>query len=130
MIEKHLTKCQCIEIYNRLIDRVYRLFAGGTQYGVDWPTLYVCYPTIAKVIIRLKNKIMKQKIYVGIKSDLTREIFKSRSKPKQAFYPQYTCVIGPFRTVRGAKFMAKYGKDNPHCQCVSDAEKLAKRNDK
>lgn len=38
----------------------------------------------------------------------------------------YMYSIGPFRTRRGADFMAAYGANNPHCQCVADAERLAK----
>jgi hypothetical protein len=48
-----LTKEQSLTITSRLVGIVNRLFAGGTQYGVDWPTLYACYPAKAQVLRRL-----------------------------------------------------------------------------
>jgi len=57
-----------------------------------------------------------------------REVFRSVQRPTQEMHgARYGAVIGPFRTRRGADFMAKYGAGNPHCQCVFEAEKLAKR---
>lgn len=38
----------------------------------------------------------------------------------------YDAAIGPFKTYRGAIFMARYGTSNPHCSTVNDAERLAK----
>ena len=67
------------------------------------------------------------RIYVGCNQDATREVFKSASEPTFASHGDtYAAVIGPFRTMRGARFMADYGKGNPHVQCVDDAEQLAK----
>jgi len=64
--------------------------------------------------------------YVGIGSDGKRKIFRSASKPEAETHGSiYSAVIGPFRTVRGAEFMAKFGGGNPHCQRVADAERLA-----
>lgn len=66
--------------------------------------------------------------YVGIRHDGTRELFRASSGPTEELYGSlYVYVVGPFRTVRGANFMRLYGKNNPHCQCVSDAERLAKK---
>ena len=39
-------------------------------------------------------------------------------------------MIGPFRTAKGAKIMAKYGKGNPHIQHVDDAERFARNPEK
>lgn len=76
---------------------------------------------------------MKSKNYVGIRSDKsstgtpgTRVVFRNVLEPTPETHPQYSAVIGPFPTVRGAEFMARYGANNPHCQTVADAEKLAK----
>ena len=70
---------------------------------------------------------MKTKPYVGIKRDGMREIFRASDGPTEGLYGTlYVAVIGPFQTVRGAKFMRDFGRGNPHCQCVADAEKIAK----
>lgn len=64
--------------------------------------------------------------YVGIKHDDSREIFHASAGPTEELYGTiYKYVIGPFMTVRGAKFMRDYGRNNPNCQHVSDAERLA-----
>lgn len=73
------------------------------------------------------------KTYVGIKhlnTDTTsnRVIFKNQADPVRGEYEQFIYVIGPFKTLRGAKFMRDFGFNNPHCQDVNDAEKLAKLN--
>jgi len=68
------------------------------------------------------------KLWVGLKTGLTREVFRNADTPTFDSHGHlYGAVIGPFRTRRGADFMAKYGYGNPHCRCVSEAEKLAKR---
>lgn len=70
---------------------------------------------------------MRPRPYVGITSNGDRETFRSLSNPTPEVYgKQYTAVIGPFRTVRGAEFMRLYGRANPHLQTVADAERLAK----
>lgn len=53
------------------------------------------------------------------------EVFNTNVEPTQDKFPQYSAIIGPFKTKEGAEFMAMYGKNNPHCQTVYDAEKLA-----
>ena len=69
----------------------------------------------------------RTKPYVGIREGAIREVFRSAVDPTfETHGKDYLCTIGPFRTVRGAKFMADYGRGNPHCVCVSDAEQLAK----
>jgi len=67
------------------------------------------------------------KPYVGLKpiGDGKREVFRSAITPTEQTHPQYTAVIGPFRTRRAADYMAHYGHLNPSCQCVADAERIA-----
>ncbi len=66
------------------------------------------------------------KPYVGL-SDGKREMFRSATTPTQATHGHlYAACIGPFRTVRGAKFMRDHGQGNPHCLCVADAERISK----
>lgn len=66
--------------------------------------------------------------YIGIK-DGAWSLFRSVIRPtEQTHGSQYNAVIGPFRTKRGADYMLFCGRgNNPHCQSVSDAERLAKR---
>jgi hypothetical protein len=68
-----------------------------------------------------------KKIYVGITVQAEREVFKSETEPTWETTPQYAAVIGEFKTMRGAKFMAEHGQGNPHLQCVDDAERIAKQ---
>lgn len=65
-------------------------------------------------------------IFLGLGENQKREIFKHDVTPKSSFFPQYLAVIGPFKTMRGARFMRDYGKQNPHCRNVNEAEYLAK----
>ena len=68
----------------------------------------------------------KTKIYVGVKG-AKREVFRSLQTPTQQSHGhRYTVVIGPFRTRGGATVMAQYGRNNPHLQTVTDAERMAK----
>lgn len=65
--------------------------------------------------------------YVGLK-DLRREVFRCAYKPTVETHGHvYGAVIGPFKTKRGASFMARCGYNNPHCVTVKDAECLAKK---
>jgi len=75
-----------------------------------------------------KTKKPTNKLYVGIMRNSKREVFRCIGTPTQTTFSKiYNAVIGPFRTRAGAEFMAKYGRNNPHCQTVADAERLAKR---
>lgn len=70
---------------------------------------------------------MQTRPYVGIDSDGFRFVFRSPTAPTWETHAyKFAACIGPFRTVRGADFCAKYGKGNPHIQCVADAERIAK----
>ncbi len=54
------------------------------------------------------------------------QLFKAASDPTFATHgKQYSCVVGPFRTKRGAIFMQIYGRANPHCRTVDEAEQNA-----
>lgn len=74
------------------------------------------------------NGNLKPKIYVGIKEGGSRDVFRALDKPTfETHGKYYLATIGPFRTRRGAEFMRDYGRGNPHCVCVSDAEQLARK---
>lgn len=69
----------------------------------------------------------REKIWVGIRHDGYREVFRPAITPTEKTHGEFFCAcIGPFKTVRGAKFMARYGKNNPHCHHVDEAERFAK----
>ena len=71
---------------------------------------------------------MANRLYVGVKPDLAYEVFRAAQTPTESSHGKlYAYAIGPFRTRRGADFMARYGRGNPHCRCVSEAERLAAR---
>jgi hypothetical protein len=71
---------------------------------------------------------MATKHYVGWRQGVA-SVFKCAFTPTQATHGSlYASVTGPFRTKRGALFMAFVGKgNNPHVRSVSDAERIAKR---
>ncbi len=77
----------------------------------------------------------KFKIYVGVKLSgrngrQIREVFKCEYEPTTETHgDRYIYVIGPFKTQRGAYYMARKGENNPLCQHVDDAERLAKLED-
>jgi hypothetical protein len=67
--------------------------------------------------------------YVGYAVEEPRRYvaFKSDTTPTQATHGHlYGHVIGPFKTKRGADFMARYGAGNPHCTTVEAIERIAK----
>ena len=68
---------------------------------------------------------LTNRFFVGIKSDLKREVFRSAGIPNENTFGEYSAVIGPFRTKRAAVFMANC-QNNPHCLSVSDAERISK----
>lgn len=66
------------------------------------------------------------RLWLGI-SGTARTVFRSVETPTQETHgAQFAACVGPFRTKRGAEFMRDYGRANPHCQCVNDAERLAR----
>ena len=73
------------------------------------------------------SKHKRARAYVGVRRDSRREVFKATRMPTRRQYGRkYAYVVGPFKTLRGARYMAEYGGNNPHCTCVAQAEWLAK----
>jgi hypothetical protein len=72
-----------------------------------------------------------KRIYLGLiatGNGIKREIFRSEATPTfESHGKQFNMSIGPFRTVRGAKFMQQFGEGNPHCPDVASAERLGKK---
>jgi hypothetical protein len=62
----------------------------------------------------------RAKIYVGKGpgGSNDREVFRSEVNPTQYTHPNYVWVIGPFRTVRAAKWCV----DHPYAQCMTVKE--------
>lgn len=50
------TKRGAIRRYNAIIRWCYRDLRGGTQYGVDWPTLCATFPDRAQEIRDLRER--------------------------------------------------------------------------
>lgn len=79
----------------------------------------------------MKSKMSRP--YVGYNVDGPNgthpmEVFRSAFEPTwRSHSHKYLAVIGPFRTMRGARFMAEHGRGNPHCRNVAEAERLAER---
>ena len=71
---------------------------------------------------------MARKIYVGLaRITDSMTVFRAENEPTfESTGEEFAAVIGPFRTLRGAKLMALYGAGNPHMQTVADCEYLAK----
>ena len=56
------------------------------------------------------------------------EIFRADSTPTQVSHgDRFAAVVGPFSTIRGARYFQRYGRSNPHVQTVADAERLARQ---
>lgn len=72
-----------------------------------------------------RGKRLYTRPYVGVTNFGNRSVFREVEEPTAKSHPHLAIVIGPFRTMRGAKFMLKHGLDNPHCRTVADAERLA-----
>jgi hypothetical protein len=67
-------------------------------------------------------------IYVGVKADRGREVFRSETTPTRSSHGEkYVMVIGPCETMQGAQFMKRFGEGNPHVRYTGDAERLARR---
>ena len=48
------TKRGAIRRYDAIIRQCYRDALGGTQYGIDWPTLLATWPDLAAEILHTK----------------------------------------------------------------------------
>jgi hypothetical protein len=55
-IEQRLTKGQLAELEARIINRLYTLCSGGTQFGIDVPTMRVLFPRQMSVFTRLRKQ--------------------------------------------------------------------------
>lgn len=74
----------------------------------------------------MKTQTPRNRIWIGHKAGL-REVFRFPETPTEATHgTRFAAVTGPFRTIGGARYMQLYGAGNPHCRCVSEAEKLAR----
>ena len=90
---------------------------SGQEELLDVPMVQPAAPTI------------RHKIYVGISVETgKREVFKTEQEPTFESHGKiYACTIGPFRSSKAARFMAEYGSNNPHVQCVADAERIVQQ---
>ena len=69
----------------------------------------------------------KDRIYIGYVTGTRLEVFRSDKEPtRQTHGDKYLASMGPFRTMRAARFMRDCGVGNPHCGTVRDAERIAK----
>ena len=66
-----------------------------------------------------------KRIYVGITKGNSRAVFKSDLEPTQESHWEFGAVIGPFRTMKAAKFCRKY--PNSPCQSVAEFERAVKK---
>jgi len=70
-----------------------------------------------------KKKIYFMRVF-GWKNS---KILKLYAPPTQEEYGEdFDYSLGPFKTMRAAKWFKKYGNNNPHCISVGAIEKLAK----
>lgn len=68
----------------------------------------------------------KSRPYVGRRNQ-TAIVFQAHEVPTASSHGHlYDSVTGPFKTVRGAKWHAQYGFNNPHVHTVADSERLSK----
>lgn len=49
-----------IRLHRRVVRHVYRLFAGGTSFGVDLPTLRACRPLWYRVYVGLFEEVARR----------------------------------------------------------------------
>lgn len=56
-----LTSKQLERVYGQAYERMVRLFEGGTQYGIDWPTVCMVAPAWAAVLRALVAEDMERK---------------------------------------------------------------------
>jgi hypothetical protein len=72
------------------------------------------------------------RIYLGFRINRGgTEVFRTlvREPTFEDFGGAFVALIGPFRTKRAARFMAKHGAHtgNPHCVTVADAERISRQ---
>lgn len=83
--------------------------------------------------MRTKNDLIFKEVEGGIGKPylglvgIERTVFRHSGKITDGCGLPYNAIIGPFKTLRGARFMRDFGFNNPHLQTVEDAENLAKQ---
>jgi len=66
------------------------------------------------------------KTYVGRRAGAGAEIFSVGTEPTEATHgDRYAAVIGPFKSITGARIMVAHGGGNPHIQGTWDADRMA-----
>lgn len=66
----------------------------------------------------MMNERVRKRPYVGVTSTGAAQVIKSPIRPDG----DYKSLLGPFKTQRGAEFMA----NNPQCRTVTEAERLSR----
>lgn len=66
---------------------------------------------------------MRSRIFIGYKYPHCA-IFRAAATPTPETHPQYAAVVGPFRTLAGARVMLN--AHGPLIQTVADAERTAR----
>jgi len=67
-------------------------------------------------------------IYLGKRPQGDWVRFRSPTTPtRESHGKRFTVVVGPFQSVVGAAFFARYGANNPHIRTAGDAERLARQ---
>ncbi len=85
---------------------------------------------MVKLLHLIGDKMKRKKIYVGCNAQKW-EVFRSAIVPVDSTHGnKYLYAIGPFRTIRAANYMAKYGRGNPNLQTVGKAERCAVKESK
>lgn len=63
--------------------------------------------------------------YVGVIGN-ERHLLRATVRPTPETHgARFGAIIGPFRTVRAARYMAAFGSGNPHLRTVANAERIA-----
>jgi hypothetical protein len=71
--------------------------------------------------------MIRKHYYLGLNRETkVRELISIYSEDTEKERKYYMYLIGPFYTYRAAEWMRIHGNNNPHCQCVADAERLSK----
>jgi hypothetical protein len=76
----------------------------------------------------MKRRSTRKKHYVGKRRSTGKlGTFTSVNVPTEEQYGrEFAYVIGPFKTVGAAEYMAAHGMNNPHLRSVEDAERIVR----
>ena len=75
----------------------------------------------------MKAKKPRRRLWLGLGFENIRELFYYTGEPTFKLHgDKYYAAIGPFRSRAGAIYMRDRGENNPHCNCVADAERLSR----